>query len=66
MHTPPTGQRRCALREKGSVVTEYALLIALIALVCFLTVVAVGQGALGLWTSACNEITTAIAGAPAC
>jgi Flp pilus assembly pilin Flp len=54
------------LREKGSVVTEYALLIALIALVCFLTVVAVGQGALGLWTSACNEITTAIAGAPAC
>jgi Flp pilus assembly pilin Flp len=66
MSASPAAQRRFTSEENGAIFAEYAMLVALIAVVCVLTVMGVGQTAQGIWVSSCNAVTTAIAGAPAC
>jgi Flp pilus assembly pilin Flp len=65
MSASPAVQRRFSL-ENGAIFTEYAMLVALIAMVCVLAVISVGQAAESLWVSSCNAVTTAVAGAAAC
>lgn len=52
--------------EDGATSIEYALLGSLIAAVCVLTIVSVGTNLDSLYVRVCNEVTTAISGAPAC
>lgn len=66
MKGSPTRKRRFAAEDDGAVFSEYALVSALIAVVCVLAVVGIGQGALGLMISACNAVSTAVSGAPGC
>jgi len=54
------------VREKGVTSIEYALIGALIAVVCVVSVTATGSNVNNLWTIVCNEVSTAISGAPAC
>ena len=58
--------RQFADEESGVTSIEYALLGSLIAVVCTVTVAAVGGNVGNLYTSVCRAVTTAIAGAPAC
>jgi pilus assembly protein Flp/PilA len=52
-------------KEQGVSSIEYALLGALIAVVCALTVTAVGANTALLYTFVCNQVAAAIGG-PAC
>ena len=52
--------------ERAVTMIEYALVGALIAVVCVALVTAVGMNVSALYTLVCNEITTAISGAPTC
>ncbi len=57
---------RIARDEDGVTTIEYALMAALIAITCFLAVSAFGVNLRLLYTKVCNEVTSAISGAPAC
>jgi len=52
--------------EAGVTTLEYALVAALIAIVCIAVVGAVGLNVAALYAIVCNEVTTAISGAPSC
>lgn len=58
--------RELATNDNGVTMLEYALVAALIAVVCVVLVGAVGGNVTALYTQVCNEITTAISGAPTC
>lgn len=58
--------RELATEDDGVTMLEYALVGALIAVVCVALVGAVGGNVTALYTVVCNEITTAISGAPTC
>jgi Flp pilus assembly pilin Flp len=45
---------------------EYALLAALIAMVCVVAVKTAGTNLSALFTDVCNKVSDAISGAPAC
>lgn len=55
-----------AADEAGVTSLEYALGGALIAVVCIVAIGAVGINVTALYTAVCNEVTTAISGAPSC
>lgn len=57
---------RLAADEAGVTSLEYALGGALIAVVCIAAIGAVGSNVTVLFTAVCNEVTTAISGAPTC
>jgi pilus assembly protein Flp/PilA len=61
-----SGIRRLLLEEEGVTSIEYALMGALIAVVCVVTITAVGNDLKGLYTLVCKEVSNAISGAPAC
>ena len=54
------------LEEQGVTMVEYALLGSLIAVVCTLSVMAVGGATNDLFIGVCNAVTTAVSGAPGC
>lgn len=58
--------RKLATDESGVTTLEYALVAALIAVICIAVVGAVGMNVAALYTLVCNEVTTAISGAPTC
>lgn len=58
--------RELAADESGVTTLEYALTAALIAVICVVIVGAVGMNVSALYTLVCNEVTTAISGAPTC
>lgn len=66
MNKSAAATRPFAAKERGAILSEYALVVVLIAVVCVVAVASVGMGARGLWVSACNAVSTAVAGAPAC
>ena len=45
--------------EEGATMVEYALMLALIAIVCIVAVTAIGTSARGVFTSAQTELETA-------
>ena len=57
---------RLAADETAVTSIEYALVASLIAAVCTAMVVAVGYNVGLLYLRVCNEVSTAISGAPAC
>ena len=52
--------QRFLREEDGATMVEYGFVLALIALVCVSVVVAVGQGANGLFTSNGDAISTSL------
>lgn len=58
--------RRLMTDEAGVTSLEYALIGSLIAVVCIAAIGAVGGNVSALFTVVCNEVSTAISGAPAC
>lgn len=52
--------------EEGVTSIEYALMGALIAVVCVVAVTNTGKNASLLWTIVCNGVSSAIVGVPAC
>ncbi|MDD5250369.1 MAG: Flp family type IVb pilin [Rhodocyclaceae bacterium] len=58
--------RRFLEDETGVTSIEYALIGSLIATVCVAMLVAVGANLNALYTNVCNQVSTAVAGAPAC
>lgn len=52
--------------ETGVTLIEYAAAASLIAIVCIASLAAFGTELLTLYTKVCNEVTDAIANAPAC
>jgi Flp pilus assembly pilin Flp len=53
-------------QESGVTTIEYAFVAALIAMVCFVVVVAFGASVHDLYLDVCNQVTQAIGGAAAC
>lgn len=58
--------QQLATDEAGVTTLEYALVAALIAVICVLIVGAVGGNVTALYTLVCNEVTAAISGVPTC
>ncbi|MGH8730046.1 MAG: Flp family type IVb pilin [Burkholderiales bacterium] len=52
--------------ESGIAAIEYALIGALIAVVCVATITNVGLNVINLYNAVCNAVSTAVSGAPAC
>jgi pilus assembly protein Flp/PilA len=52
--------------EAGVTSIEYALLAALIAVVCTMAVSVVGTNTRDLFMTICNAVSTAVSGAPKC
>lgn len=52
--------------ETGVTLVEYALVAGLIAVFCVASLAVFGTELLTLYTKVCNEVTNAIANAPAC
>jgi pilus assembly protein Flp/PilA len=61
-----SGARRLLFSEEGVTSIEYALIAALIAVVCVVMVTGVGVSANALWTAVCQAVDAAIPGAGAC
>jgi pilus assembly protein Flp/PilA len=66
MNKLTSGARRLLFSEKGVTSIEYALIAALIAVVCVVMVTAVGGSVNELWTTVCQAVDAAIPGAGAC
>lgn len=58
--------RRLATEETAVTSTEYALIAALIAIVCTVALIAVGTNLGAVYTNVCNQVSIAVTGAPAC
>lgn len=52
--------------ETGVTLIEYAAAASLIAIVCVATLVALGGSVSQLYTRMCQEVATAVSGAPGC
>jgi pilus assembly protein Flp/PilA len=62
----PGKARNFLLDEQAVTSIEYALLAALIAMVCVVAVKTAGTNLSALFTDVCNKVSDAISGAPAC
>jgi pilus assembly protein Flp/PilA len=62
----PTKASEFLLDEQAVTSIEYALLAALIAMVCVAAVKTTGTNLSALYTDVCNKVTKAISGAQAC
>lgn len=51
-----TQAKRFMRDEDGATMVEYALMLALIAVVCIVAVTAIGTGANGMFTSVANDL----------
>lgn len=58
--------RRFVSDETAVTSIEYALATSLIAIVCIAAVLAIGGSVSLLFTEVCNEVSTAVLGAPTC
>jgi pilus assembly protein Flp/PilA len=62
----PSKASEFLLDEQAVTSIEYALVAALIAMVCVAAVKTTGTNLSSLYTDVCNKVTEAISGAPAC
>jgi pilus assembly protein Flp/PilA len=62
----PSNASEFLLDEQAVTSIEYALLAALIAMVCVAAVKTTGTNLSALYTDVCSKVTEAISGAPAC
>lgn len=66
MYALPSKASEFLLDEQAVTSIEYALLAALIAMVCVAAVKTTGTNLSALFTDVCNKVSDAISGAPAC
>ena len=66
MYALPSKASDFLLDEQAVTSIEYALLAALIAMVCVAAVKTTGTNLSSLYTDVCNKVSDAISGAPAC